>query len=58
MLDGEPARMQAVQQAIRTHPVAGEARQELYTAQSMIDADPGFWKPKPAPKPVEKKAAQ
>jgi hypothetical protein len=85
-MDGEPARMQAVMQAMGTEKFAAFMKNTgdlfvsiedtmfqvkpgmSYPPQSMVDADPGFWKPKPAPKPVataapappaaEKKAAQ
>jgi hypothetical protein len=69
-LDGGPARMQAVQQAMGVGNFAQfmkgmgdlfvsientllEVKPGMsYAPQSMIDADPGFWKPKPAVKPA------
>ena len=70
MMDGQPARMQAVMQAMGESSFAQfmkstgdlfvsiddtllEVKPGMsYAPQSMIDADPGFWKPKPAAKPA------
>jgi hypothetical protein len=74
-LDGEPARMQAMQQAMgqenfsRLMKSAGDTFVSIedtlfqvkpgmsYPPQDMVDADPGFWKPKPAAKPASAAAA-
>ncbi len=69
-MDGAPARMQAIQQAMgqtayaQLMKTSGDIFVSIedtllqvkpgmsYPPQSMIDADPGFWKPKPAAKPA------
>ena len=82
MMDGEPARMQAIQQAMGAEEFskfmkgAGDLFVSIedtllqvkpgmsYAPPDIVDADPAFWKPKPAAKPAaaaapaEKKAAQ
>jgi hypothetical protein len=82
-MDGEPARMEAVQKAMGAENYSklmkggGDVFASIedalfqvkpgmsYPPQNFLDADPGYWKPKVAPKPAaaaatptEKKAAQ
>jgi hypothetical protein len=75
VVDGEPARMRAMQQVMgqenfsRLMKGAGDTFASIadtllqvkpgmsYPPQDMVDADPGFWKPKPMAKPASAAAA-